>query len=203
MEHFNMPHLSHNTQRPCYDAITLFDFCGTMGRAWIRTMHTRCSYACLPLSYRPPSIVCLQGLCRVRQYLSSHMAATAKHHHLQGFEYFGHCWKCHGKPTKHTIRQAIVSCLYLYSLLFFDDYYSEAFLWQLALCSSVICKYATNGANQIRTGECRSQSPVPYRLAIAHYQPAKPVFCDKRKLSSNKVDTGIRTLGLQSHNLAR
>ena len=24
-------------------------------------------------------------------------------------------------------------------------------------------------ANQIRTGECRSQSPVPYRLAIAHY----------------------------------
>ena len=25
-------------------------------------------------------------------------------------------------------------------------------------------------ANQIRTGECRSQSPVPYRLAIAHYQ---------------------------------
>ena len=35
--------------------------------------------------------------------------------------------------------------------------------------------------------ECRSQSPVPYRLAIAHY----------------KVGRGIRTLGLQSHNLAR
>lgn len=86
----------------------------------------------------PPPIVCLQGLCRAYQYLSSHMAATAKHYYLQGFEYFGHCWKCHGKPTKHTIRQAIVSCLYLYSLLFFDDYYSEAFLWQLALCSSAI-----------------------------------------------------------------
>ena len=130
--------ISRNTQRPCYDTITVFDFCGTIGRAWIRTMHTRCSYACLPLSYRPPPIVCLQGLCRAYQYLSSHMAATAKHYHLQGFEYFGHCWKCHGKPTKHTIRQAIVSCLYLCSLLFFDDYYSEAFLWQLALCSSAI-----------------------------------------------------------------
>ena len=57
--------ISHNTQRPCYDAITVFDFCGTIGRAWIRTMHTRCSCACLPLSYRPTSIVCLQGLCRI------------------------------------------------------------------------------------------------------------------------------------------
>ena len=27
-----------------------------------------------------------------------------------------------------------------------------------------------NWARQIRTAECRSQSPVPYRLAIAHYQ---------------------------------
>lgn len=57
--------ISRSHQRPCYDAITVFDFCGTIGRAWIRTMHTRCSYACLPLSYRPTSIVCLQGLCRI------------------------------------------------------------------------------------------------------------------------------------------
>ena len=57
--------ISRSHQRPSYDAITVFDFCGTIGRAWIRTMHTRCSYACLPLSYRPLSIVCLQGLCRV------------------------------------------------------------------------------------------------------------------------------------------
>ena len=55
--------ISRNTQRSCYDTITVFDICGAMGRAWIRTMHTRCSYACLPLSYRPPPIVCLQGLC--------------------------------------------------------------------------------------------------------------------------------------------
>lgn len=55
--------ISRNTQRSCYGVITVFDFCGTMGRAWIRTVHTRCSYACLPLSYRPPPIVCLQGLC--------------------------------------------------------------------------------------------------------------------------------------------
>ena len=43
-------------------------------------------------------------------------------------------------------------------------------------------------ASRIRTGECRSQSPVPYRLAIAQKE---------------RVDIGIRTLGLQSHNLAR
>ena len=77
-------------------------------------------------------------------------------------------------------------------------------------------------ANQIRTGECRSQSPVPYRLAIAHYSivltsafPEKHLPETKSFLYSNKnpcynvynkdskVDTGIRTQGLQSHNLAR
>ena len=31
-------------------------------------------------------------------------------------------------------------------------------------------------ASWIRTSECRSQSPVPYRLAIAHYE-TKKVFC--------------------------
>ena len=48
-----------------------------------------------------------------------------------------------------------------------------------------------NWASWIRTSECRSQSPVPYRLAIA------------QKIALARVDKGIRTLGLQSHNLAR
>ena len=48
-----------------------------------------------------------------------------------------------------------------------------------------------NWASWIRTSECRCQSPVPYRLAIA-----------QDRLTA-KVDKGIRTLGLQSHNLAR
>ena len=77
-------------------------------------------------------------------------------------------------------------------------------------------------ANQIRTGECRSQSPVPYRLAIAHhsivlfsafmekYLPETKSFLYSNKNpcynfynKDSKVDTGIRTQGLQSHNLAR
>ena len=77
-------------------------------------------------------------------------------------------------------------------------------------------------ANQIRTGECRSQSPVPYRLAIAHYSivlfsafmekylPETKSFLYSNKNpcynfynKDSKVDTGIRTQGLQSHNLAR
>ena len=88
-----------------------------------------------------------------------------------------------------------------------------------------------NWASGIRTHECRSQSPVPYRLAIAHYlydqQAAafwatllvlyifykqliashfvlikKSLLCSLNN-KDNKVDTGIRTQGLQSHNLAR
>ena len=47
-----------------------------------------------------------------------------------------------------------------------------------------------NRASWIRTSECRSQSPVPYRLAIA-------------LIKKERVDKGTRTLGLQSHNLAR
>ena len=45
-----------------------------------------------------------------------------------------------------------------------------------------------NWASWIRTNECRSQSPVPYRLAIAHYR---------------RVDSGTRTHDIQNHNLAR
>ncbi len=33
--------------------------------------------------------------------------------------------------------------------------------------------YLTSWASWIRTNECRSQSPVPYRLAIAHYKQKK------------------------------
>ena len=36
----------------------------------------------------------------------------------------------------------------------------------LPLCATTPEK---NWANWIRTNECRSQSPVPYRLAMAHY----------------------------------
>ena len=36
------------------------------------------------------------------------------------------------------------------------------------------CDLSLTWANQIRTGECRSQSPVPYRLAIAHHKTARP-----------------------------
>ena len=54
-----------------------------------------------------------------------------------------------------------------------------------------------NWASWIRTNVCSSQSAVPYRLAIAHQFYKR---CSNHRI---KVDTGIRTLGLQSHNLAR
>ncbi len=72
-------------------------------------------------------------------------------------------------------------------------------------------------ASQIRTGDCRSQSPVPYRLAIAqYYEKDVPItqkniakrysgrlFTSHIGKDKRRVDIGIRTLGLQSHNLAR
>lgn len=60
------------------------------------------------------------------------------------------CWKCHRKPTKHTIRQAIGCCLYLYSLLFVADYCLVAFLGQIAFCSSAVCKSCSKSPQAVR-----------------------------------------------------
>ena len=53
----------------------------------------------------------------------------------------------------------------------------------------------------IRTHACGSQSPVPYRLATTQYR--KKRTRDEFAFSKSGVARGIRTLGLQSHNLAR
>ncbi len=55
-------------------------------------------------------------------------------------------------------------------------------------------------ASWIRTSDCSSQSAVPYRLAIALYMT--PNVLPEWNVAI-RVDKGIRTLGLQSHNLAR
>ena len=57
-----------------------------------------------------------------------------------------------------------------------------------------------NRASWIRTSECSSQSAVPYRLAIALFMTPSVSPGHIRKV---RVGKGIRTLGLQSHNLAR
>ena len=57
-----------------------------------------------------------------------------------------------------------------------------------------------NGANQIRTGACRSQSPVPYRLAIAlkaggnecNHTPPAFFFCSYDHYSSCRIRNKIQ-----------
>ena len=142
--------ISRNTQRPCYDAITVFDFCGTIGRAWIRTMHTRCSYACLPLSYRPPPIVCLQGLCRSVCFTTLLIAQP-----LVVFMWSLHT--AHSEPntagrSRSALNRIILAAKEIQPM-------PNHRVWETF--------HFPSRANQIRTGECRSQSPVPYRLAIA------------------------------------
>ena len=59
-------------------------------------------------------------------------------------------------------------------------------------------------ASWIRTNECRSQSPVPYRLAIAQGNWMHPVNPNAHLfIKIKRVGRGTWTLGLQSHNLAR
>ena len=56
---------------------------------------------------------------------------------------------------------------------------------------------------RIRTYECSSQSAVSYRLTTPQFIKLKrKPFCHRQKGFSG-VDNGIRTHGLQRHNLAR
>ena len=57
---------------------------------------------------------------------------------------------------------------------------------------------------RIRTYECQSQSLVPYRLATSQYtEHCKSFGIGLPTEIVNGVGEGIRTLDLQSHNLAR
>lgn len=60
--------ISRKAQRPCYDSITVFDFCGTNSTYRNRTENSTESLS-NPLtvfSLCGTSIVCLQGLCMVQ-----------------------------------------------------------------------------------------------------------------------------------------
>ena len=66
-------------------------------------------------------------------------------------------------------------------------------------------------AGEVRTHEWRSQSPLPYHLATAQQKAARAAEKLRKKTAQlfkdcavfGGVPRGIRTLGLQSHNLAR
>ena len=62
------------------------------------------------------------------------------------------------------------------------------------------------GVEGFEPSEWMSQSHLPYHLATPQYWTAgkKPQAPPEARLKEkNGVDEGIRTLGLQSHNLAR
>ena len=120
------------------------------------------------------SIVCLQGLCRSVCFTTLLIAQP-----LVVFMWSLHA--AHSEPNT-----AGRSCSALNRIVLAakgDSANAKSQMWE--------AKCFPNWANQIRTGECRSQSPVPYRLAIALkiWRIFPALFCAARKCLISPLGT--------------